>query len=444
MKSSPSERPDKAAHEAGGRSGDLPHDYDEYRERMDRQAEAFFDWRSVVEDSKSIREFLATLASWKRLPVSVILIALLSLAAGISVAAFLISRSWRQVPVCGGILYSVFFAAGLTYVVFLLLVRARRFLGFLRDPYPWKVALSCFLPLTAAAIAVASADYLTGVSLDSVMEGLLPLGALLAVVSLVIGVCAAAFLERLRRKSALLLASIAVIIGLLVSAVSFHIAIVILYDHPLREGLPQVLGSAEWFHALPVLGLVVFVSVPVFCLEWVLYSYVPRVGRFVKGLWSIRGTILRNVLPRPPKPGAVLSDRLKIDRRYLLVWQLLLLFGTLAIPASLWPIQSYPLALLNLLFGVIPLLLLGLVTLNYVFVGRELERVRIEAPDYFSRPVLRAMLVLGLLFATWWVYHALLMLNLNSLLTAWGTTGFEFSDQRPCSPRIVWQSVKKG
>lgn len=46
MNSSPSKTSDEAAHDAGEHSSGLPQDYDEYRERMDRQAEAFFDWHS--------------------------------------------------------------------------------------------------------------------------------------------------------------------------------------------------------------------------------------------------------------------------------------------------------------------------------------------------------------------------------------------------------------
>jgi MFS family permease len=415
-----------------------PADYDEYRRQTERRAEEFLTWKSLLlvvfgrseEPSPQYPEGTPAQVSLGTL-VSLLIALVIGIVTWILIVVAMRSS---ETPLCTTMFAALFFAGLVAYFTLGFLLLIPTILRFLTSPYPWKVIVAFFaaLAIPTTILSMTSA-YIDKVPFSMIWRTAIGWWKMDAFFAVMMGLSAAALPTRLTIRLFFGFLLVGILIGFTFTALLF-VGSFMLYDIPWQVPLHQMLDSGEW---IATLILPASFSVFGFWMTWIFWSiWKLKLWPIVRTSWNFRYELLRIPLRRLTEIQQFLSEKLRIHKLYLLVWKLLIIFAILVIVADLRPDQLQILANFNLAFGTIPLAFLLLVTFQYLFIPKELGRVRIETPSYLARPVVQASIVLCLLFLAWWVFHAFFMLNLNVYSTVNGAVGFHFSNGNVARPNI--------
>jgi hypothetical protein len=132
-------------------------------------------------------------------------------------------------------------------------------------------------------------------------------------------------------------------------------------------------------------------------------------------IWDKRILYIQNIMTRLNELRVQIQG-IQISKTYFYSWGILIIFTILTLLANINPKQLDQLVWINfyMLITVVPIFLI-VSTFQYIFVPQELASVKINAPPYIAKSVLRAIFILFLLFILWWTYHSALMMNINNL-----------------------------
>jgi hypothetical protein len=430
----------------------LPEDYEEYRKQAEERDEELFEefqelfaWRRFLQTLRRLSGELVhgyltgtrSFVSWiTRIWIAIALIA------GIVVWIWLVVN----IKPSPGIPYLAYLiATGLiacfvfTFLVFLpsiLLDGLRSFFRFLRDPYVWKVVAGVFIFLTPPTIILGIYAVLTKqFSLSDILYYVPACCICLIILAVIIGIALATIGTRMTRRAfpwlVLIGFPVGITLGVLLLALNLLLISLFFSSEPTKtKELAQNLFSKE------VLALSAYFFAGVgFAITWICWSCLktaiqPKIQRLL--------ACLRTFASHLSKIQQFLINKLYINKSYVLAWKLLIFSAFVAIVSNLLPAQLRIFAIfLNVFIGLFTFAILLKVTLQYLFIPKELAVIRIEAPTYISRPVVRAAIVLALLFLAWWAFHAVCMLNLNACLQQTvHAVGFCFANGSVTVPHI--------
>lgn len=442
--------PEKAAGSAAG-SEQLPPDYEAYRETREELASQVTlpnVWQALFTRPRVLFQSL-----WTNTPpvVHLVLIAfsVISLGAGFGIA-FLMWRTSTQsemTPLETLTVYG-FIAVIVAVMVFLLLFFLPEWapvaLRFLRKRYLWGVTGAFFLAMGIPWLVVIIATGITsGAPIGAILADVGVACLLVGVLAAMYGGMAAGFGVHLRPTSFAVLLVVAAVCTALWAGFVAMIGMSI-FGPTWSAQAAEVLKTdpAQRWQFLAVLYYLCILS---FSIDWLLWSWWRKqIWPWLLSAWRSRQKIVSSGQTVWRLPGvsisrlrSFLTDRLGIPHQYVLVWKLLVASGVLGLIASLTPdLLRLPVSVFGMAMGAGAMSILIVLTLEYLFVPKELTHVRVQAPTYIARPVVRAVIVLILLFLAWWVLHAILMQDWNLFLASGKQIGFRFADGNPARPQI--------
>jgi hypothetical protein len=336
-------------------------------------------------------------------------------------------------------LIACFVLAFLVFLPSILLAGLRSFFRFLRDPYVWRVVAGIFIFLTLPTIIAGIYAVLTKqFSLSDILSYAPVYCICLTILAVMIGMALATIGTRMTRRAfpwlVLIGFPVGIILGVLLLALNLLLISFVFPSEPTKtKELAQKLFSNEGL-ALSAYFAYFFTGVG-FAIAWMCWSYLktaiqPKIQRLL--------ACLRTFASHLSQIQQFLINKLYINKSYVLAWKLLIFFAFVAIVSNLPPEQLRIFAIFpNVVIGGFTFAILLKVTFQYLFIPKELAVIRIEAPTYISRPVVRAAIVLALLFLAWWAFHAVCMLNLNACLQQTGQdAGFCFANGSVTVPHM--------
>ncbi|CAG1007017.1 hypothetical protein ANAEL_03483 [Anaerolineales bacterium] len=388
-------------------SDELQADYDTYRKYLENNLRSILTSPLIF-----IRIFvnIPKLLKSPTIPLQAKLIFTASSLAGIySIFSAIPEVASSEATLCINILVVPILGLVTAFGTFIFLSALPAIIKFILKLYPWKVSLIYFLWLYASYIFFLL-TYGEGISIQSIkiidlIKALLLLAAGIGIMAVPMGFMSAALSVRLTKKSFL---------GLLFTSVALATWIDFAFTSAISNSVNYsiVLNKEfllESFLFISTIGTVIFWAGWMFLAVWR-----DTILPFISKHWSNKKQYAQQFAITSSEIVAQIEG-MRISKTYLYALIMLSIYTISTFVTNRYPKQLGLLVELN--FGVLGFLTASFIivpTFQYLFIPKELSRVRIDALPFISRPVARALLILPLLFILWWVFHSDMMMNINN------------------------------